>query len=148
MGELLSFANRLEKVNLKRALKNILLQAETQKFIISLNTDDQLFNKGQDSEGVNLEDIGGEYSPFTEEQKIRDGLPFNRVTLFQKGDFYATFRIEVGNGHFDIVANTIKDGVDLQDRWGIKILGLNEKNTAKILLFIERKIADHILNLF
>lgn len=111
-------------------LNNILASEEMQDFIIDLNQNDQLFTEGIDSEGVSLESIGGEYSPFTILEKESKGLPTDRITLFDTGDFYDTFRIELQKSFFLIIANTIKDGEDLQTRWGDAILGLTDKSKS------------------
>lgn len=110
-------------------------QEDVQLFAIELNTGGpnnseygQLFLHGVDSKGVDLSTIGGGYAPVTIALKRFEGLPFNRVTLYQDGDFYRSFDFKQLPDGFVIEANTIKDGEDLRDRWGNNILGLNEQS--------------------
>lgn len=47
------------------------------------------------------------------------------MTLEDTGEFYASEKAEfTSNGDILLTADTIKDGEDLQDRWGKNILGL------------------------
>lgn len=109
-------------------------------YIIYLNTQKQLFEKGVNSEGVNLESIGGIYSFETVKIKNEKGQPTDRVTLKDTGDFYESFRVFFNASGLVISADTLKDTDDLIKRWGQEILGLN--NESLILL---REKAKEIL---
>ena len=73
----------------------------------------------------------------------------DRVTLKDEGDFYRTFNIELNPNDFDIQANTIKDGEDLQERFP-DIIGLTESNKEILRLFIKDEliplVKKHILS--
>lgn len=116
--------------------------------IIYLNTDIQLFQKGIDSNSISLEEIGGGYAEFTVIDKQEKGLPFDRITLFDTGDFYESFDVRVEKDGFVIIADTIKnDGtfsVDLTDRWGDDILGLTEKSLTDLSNFLIELINDFL----
>lgn len=97
-------------------------------YIIYLNTQKQLFEKGVNADGVKLSDIGGDYSPFTLDlhpEKVKD-----RITLFDTGDFYNSFRVFLSGGNLTISADTIKDTSDLVADWGAQILGLNQESLS------------------
>lgn len=96
--------------------------------IIRLNTEEQLFNKGIDSEGVSL----GTYSPFTVEQKKKKGEPTDRITLKDTGDFYKSFRVSVNRVSITIDADPIKDDNNLFDDFGEEILGLTDESKKKL----------------
>ena len=100
---------RHEKIFNKRAVKDE---------VIRFNTDEQLFEQGLDANSVSLESIGGKYSPVTVIIKQEQSLPTDRVTLFDTGAFYSSFRVTAENDGFVIIADTAKEGADLQDRWG------------------------------
>jgi len=89
-------------------------QDHIQLFAIELNSGSpnnaeygQLFLDGVDSEGVQLSKIGGEYSPLTKDIKVSQGLPFDRVTLYNEGDFYRSFNFKQDKKGFKIVADFI-----------------------------------------
>jgi len=70
--------------------------------------------------------------------KKEQGLPFTRVTLYDTGEFYASFEVVVNDEGFSIKADTAKEGSDLRDRWGDRILGLSNESIKEIKpLFIE-----------
>lgn len=102
--------------------------------IIELNTRKQLFDKGEDATGRALSDIGGDYSPATIygtvnfEGKIQKGLPYDRVTLYDTGEFYASFMVFFNGKNLVISADTLKDTTDLLTEWGGNIIGLSEES--------------------
>ena len=110
--------------------------------VVELNTEGQLFELGQDESGALLENIGGDYATKTKLYKRQQGQPIDRVTLKDTGEFYRSFRAEVAyNGDIIINANTIKEGEDLQQRWGKGILGLNKQSKEKL----QNEVRDDII---
>jgi hypothetical protein len=118
------------------------------KLVITLNTEglptSQLFELGEDSQGRRLDDIGGGYTLFTIYEKLKFNQPIDRVTLKDTGEFYRTFDVIPFKGGFNIVADTLKDGEDLEDRWGDEIVGLNENNTNIIVEFYKERILEQV----
>lgn len=115
--------------NIDELIFDINSRLESKELIIRLNTEDQLFNKGEDATGRTLESIGGAYSPFTVENKKRQGLPFDRVTLADTFEFHDSWTIIVRIDEIEIVVDPIKPGgVNLLDEWGENVVGLNEEN--------------------
>ena len=109
---------------LRKALKN----EEVQSFILRSNRE-TLYNKGEDSEGESL----GEYSPFTVELKKQKGQPFDRITLFDSGDFYRSFKLFIGSNYIEIQSDPVKeDGTDLLVEFGEDVLGLQEDQLDKL----------------
>lgn len=101
----------------------------TERLVVELNTEGQLFEKGQDENGALLDNIGGDYATSTKLYKRQQGQPVDRVTLKDTGEFYRSFTAQVQyNGDIVIEANTVKDGKDLQERWGRGILGLTKES--------------------
>jgi hypothetical protein len=134
MADILEVAKRLSKSNPTKTLVRILNKKSIQKFITDLNTKVQLFDMGEDSNEVQLASIGGTYAPSTIRIKARKGQPSNRVTLKDTGDFYKTFTVKVKpNANFEIEADTIKSGQDLEDRWGENIVGLQKDNIDLVI---------------
>jgi hypothetical protein len=130
--------NRLDKFKQLDADKLAYQLTRTGNFqdlVIELNTEDQLYDKGQNSKGESLSDIGGDYSPVTIEISKRKGRPkksASSINLNDTGDFYNSFRVTPFVGGFDINADPIKDDTNLFSEWGVDIVGLNEQNLDKI----------------
>jgi len=95
--------------------------------ILDLNREDQLFKLGVDSEGLFL----GYYAPFTVFEKKQKGLPYNRVTLFDKGDFYRGFDFIKRPGTLTIFSRDSKSS-KLQDDYSSKIFGLTKENQDRL----------------
>lgn len=116
------------------------------QMIIEMNTQEQLFQKGVDSKGVPLMDIGGDYAFITKDLKDRAGQPIDRITLKDTGDFYRSWTVRILADTIFIEADTIKDGGDLRSRWGNDILGLTEESKQKLINYAVGKYRQHILN--
>lgn len=112
---------------------------------------------GINSKGIRLEDIGGAYSPATIEGipgvfkgKREKGLPFDRVTLYDSGEFYESFEVRTeatGDDLFIVIeADTNIHGADLDSDWGRDIVGLTDENidifSRKFVEMVKKEIND------
>lgn len=95
--------------------------------IIDLNRDNQLYDKGIDSDGGLLR----AYSPATVLFKRQQGRPYNRTTLFDTGDFYRGFRLKINYPTISIYS-TDEKSTDLMDKYGTNIFGLITENQKKV----------------
>ena len=137
MADILQVAEKLARTDVTKTLVKILNKKATQKFITNLNTQVQLFDYGEDSEGIQLSVHGGLYA----ESTIRLSRPKKKnrshINLKDTGDFYKTFDVTVkANANFTITANTMKEGQNLEDRWGDNIVGLQDENVIKVMDFL------------
>jgi len=131
----------LRTLDINSIIRSIISREEVKDFIIDLNTNKQLFGQGENSFGVRLENVRGrDYSDLTVQLKIEDGLPFDRITLFQTGEFYSSFVVIPGNDYFTISADPIKGDDNLFDDWGEDILGLQDENLQQLIFFIKDAI--------
>ena len=140
MVDILTLAYRLARTDVTKTLVRILNKKTTQKFITDLNTKVQLFDYGEDSEGVQLSAIGGLYA----ESTIRISRPKKKnrshINLKDTGAFYKTFDITVKqNADFTITANTNKGDQDLEDRWGDNIVGLQTENEVLVMDYLRNE---------
>ena len=121
-------------------LNKLIANAEVRKFILNLNTNDQLFNKGIDSQNRSL----GIYTPFTINDKQQRGVPVPsdfHITLFDTGEFYSTFVIVPGKDFFEIDANPIREDTNLFEQYGEEIVGLNDESLQKVIDLFKETIA-------
>ena len=121
-------------------LNKLIANAEVRKFILNLNTKDQLFIKGVDSNNVGL----GLYAPSTVQSKLDRGVPVpadSHITLFDTGEFYSTFVIVPGKDFFEIDANPIREDTNLFEQYGEEIVGLNDENLQKVIDLFRETIA-------
>ena len=100
---------------------------ENSEQIIELNTDNQLYDGGINSDGGLLRP----YSPTTILFKRQQGRPYNRTTLFDNGDFYRGFKIKYNYPMLSLYSTDEKSS-DLMDKYGDNIFGLTTEN-SKIL---------------
>lgn len=154
VDELLKYLEAIKsKMNFRDVMFRIGNDREVLEFIIKLNTREQLYDKGIDATGTRLDDIGGGYSDYTIELfKIPESLPYDRVTLFQTGEFYDSFVARViGAGDIEIIADPIKDDTNLETEWGNQIIGLTkeslEKLTQKLHLELEKYLINEVFKL-
>ena len=151
-GKLTDLIENGKALTINGALFFVFSQQENQLFALELNTGapnndefGQLFLHGVDAKGVRLDQIGGEYAPFTKDIKVFEGLPIDRITLYQEGEFYRSFDFIQKQDSFIIRANTIKEGEDLRDRWGANILGLNNESLNILANEVLPQIIQYIL---
>ena len=135
IAEYLSRKEPSEMVNKAVSKKSI------QKEIVKLNTVEQL-GKFKDSNGRDLADVGGEYSETTQELK---NVGPRDVDLKDTGDYWKTFEVNpLSNGDYEIDSDPLKQdfdgGIDLTERWGEDIEGLQPKNENKVNELIEEEI--------
>lgn len=138
--------NIMLALNIDDLAFEIAKQDTLKDLVIELNTEKQLFDKGEDSTGRTLESIGGAYSPFTIRIKEAKGQPTNRVTLSDTGEFYASFVIKPFKGGFTIDADPNKDDTNLFEEWGDDIVGLNQENLQIVINFFKDAILREINN--
>ena len=136
--DVLQAANRLSKVSVTQVLISILNQQKTKNYITGLNTNVQLVDYGEDSNGTQLSAIGGIYAASTIRLSKTRKKNRSHINLKDTGAFHKTFDVQVkANANFAITANTMKGGQDLQDRWGDDIVGLQDENIVLVMEYLE-----------
>jgi hypothetical protein len=134
-GEIRKRLDKFKQLDADKMAYQLTRTGNFQDLVVELNTKDQLYNKGEDSKGERLSDIGGDYSPVTmqiAEDNFRPKKSKKDINLYDTGDFYNSFRVTPFVGGFDIDADPIKDDTNLFSEWGVDIVGLNEQNLDKI----------------
>lgn len=130
-------------------MRQLLLNRGFKDLVIKLNTEDQLFRKGIDSEGDKLRSIFARFGRYYADRTILikegKGQPTDRVTLKDTGDFYRSFDLILTNDNdLEITANTLKEDNDLAEVWGADIIGLTDEN-LKIVIEKAREIIIPII---
>ena len=105
---------------------------------------DQLFEQGVDED----DRVIGTYSIITETQYNSSKVAGTPYTLFDTGDFYRSFMLEVVPDGIIINADGIKDdGTDLLERFTDKILGLTDESKIKLIEKVKAKYYETTLRL-
>lgn len=140
----MEFVERIANMNVAQMLVKYLSLSEVEEQILHYNTDVQLFSLGENSLGVKLSDIGGNYSPVT--LALHPEKKPSVITLFDTGAFYGSFRVvPLPNGDFEITANPMKDDTNLFREWGGEVVGLQDENLQKVLILLEDLILNELL---
>jgi hypothetical protein len=127
-----------DKLDVNKAL-DFSVDSDIQELIIELNQE-QLYNLGEDSEGKSL----GTYAPTTVMIKQAQGVPTDRITLKDTGDFYSSFKVFYSNGEIFIDADGQKDDTNLFDEYGEDILGLNDANMSIFIDEVKKNIVFYL----
>lgn len=112
----------LRKVDLERVALTAF--KENEHFALDLNTESQLFERGEDAEGNK---IIPEYTPFTKMIKRHKGQPTDRVTLKDEGNFYRGFYVKSQKFPVIFDSRDSKTG-ELVFKYGKEIFGLSERS--------------------
>ena len=127
-----------DKLDVNKAL-DFSVDSDIQELIVELNQE-QLYNLGEDSEGNTL----GTYAPTTVMIKQAQGVPTDRITLKDTGDFYSSFKVFYSNGEIFIDADGQKDDTNLFDEYGEDILGLNDANMSIFIDEVKKNIVFYL----
>ena len=131
-------AKLVASLDVDKLLFKIYKNKRTQAFIIGLNTREQLFINREDSKGRKLAEIGGGYSPVTEE--INEGAVFeyqgetNVKTagaspfLFDEGVFFGSFTVAPSEGGFTLDADPVRDGTNLFTDGSKRLGAMNQRS--------------------
>lgn len=142
------YAKRVSKLRSEVLFRVIFSRDQIKEEIIYLNTQEQLFNKGIDSEGVRLDVARGYgYANVTKQIKAQKGQPTDRITLKDTGEFYQSFRVDVRAGVITIDAQAQKDDTNLFTEWGVDILGLTEESIKRLKPLVIENYKQYIIGL-
>lgn len=121
--------------------KQVIVVAKTEQPTIErLNTDEQMYNKGERADGAA---ITPPYTAFTKAIKSQIGQPTNRVTLRDTGAFHRSVGVQWQATEFKLVANDPKTP-DLVRKYSPAILGLSDDS----LTVLNRLLLPKIQNAF
>lgn len=140
-------------LNANLIIQQIILNNKFQEYILDLNRKEQLF-EGIDSLGVELDG----YSDATEtvleanrsnlfnyKGKSKKKLSGEPIFLFDTGEFYESFTLQVDREALIFDADPLKDdGTNLFDEFGDDILGLTEENIQKLVFLLGEKVVPFI----
>lgn len=142
----------VEALNPADLFYELFMDDEFRDLIIRLNTEGEQTSQliyGVNSKGQQLDEVGGEYSPYTVMIKKEKGQITDHVTLKDTGRFYRSFKTYWDDSAKEIVitADTIVEGGDnLIDRWGREIIGLDEQNIGVLREYAKQKLPVIIKN--
>lgn len=138
--------NQPSKLNTDAIWVKIVGSDEVKDFIVHLNTEEQLFEKGIDSTGETLTNSLGRtaYTPLTvkiKQSKSGKASKVSNITLYDTGEYYESHAVKVTSKGFTITSNPNKGDTNLYNEWGSEIVGLTEESLQKLIdLLLERYI--------
>ena len=139
--------NNIINLNEVQIINSILRDKDFQKFIISLNQNEQLFEKGIDSLGSSLGDYAASTIEGTAnfEGKKDKGQRFDHITLLDTGKFYKSFKVKVQSGGFEIIADGNRGDTNLLEDYGKEVLGLTDENLQLVIDAIKERLVPIVL---
>lgn len=143
-GKLKSLSEKIQNLDEDEVIDQLAKDENLKENIVHYNTQDQLYEKGIDSEGNSL----GDYSPFTRGIKQEKGQRFDHITLKDTGAFYDSFKVVQRPEGLMVEADSNKGDKDLRVEFGNEIVGLTSESLNKViqevrvktLLFLKRII--------
>lgn len=132
--------NNARKLSETKAWVNA-LDRETQQFIVSLNTNEQLGDDGIDSKGRSL----GDYAPFTVNFRRSKGLQVDHIDFKVTGNYWASWKITVRNDHFliDVDQDRFTELVNLL-RFSEDHVGLTDESIERLQIMLREKYYEYI----
>ena len=100
MNRLITLLQSAQNLSVNDLMEDLIKDRRFTDFILFANRYDQLYDRGIDSDGKTL----GDYSPYTIIQKEKKGQPTDRVTLFDEGDLYRSFKTFLDQNHDVIIS--------------------------------------------
>lgn len=124
----------------KEAGRHVISEAKQfEPEILDWNTEEQLFNQGQDATG---QPIQPPYRPFTIMVKRQKGQPTDRVTLRDTGAFHRSFRVDWQPDEFRINATDGKTG-KLTQAYGPEIFGLDDAGQQELIDMLREPVIEN-----
>jgi hypothetical protein len=80
---------------------------------------------------------GGGYAPFTIQEKIKKGQPYDRITWRDSGAFYLSLKAQISGSKYSIKSDSFKFD-KLKKRSGAKAIGLGLESRRDFALEITR----------
>lgn len=138
--------------NVKQLSSNKILKetlsdnTQMQYDIIQLNTQKQLYEQGLFADGKPTGDYATStiYGTSKFEGKIQKGQPYDHITFKDTGAMYESEKLKVTNDGFVLTMDTIKNGVDLEQREG-KIVGLTDESLSEVREWVKPLFIDNTL---
>lgn len=136
-ADLKNYLNRISRIDSTRMWFKV-VDKDVKFEVIRLNTDEQLFNKGIDSEGDSL----GDYSEVSVQVY---GKRRGHIQLYDEGDFYNSFRVSVTSNEIQIYADdSSKYDSPLTTIYGEDILGLTDENMIILVELLKENYLKEI----
>jgi hypothetical protein len=130
----------LEEWN-RDAERHVIAEAKQfEQYILRSNTEEQLYRRGQDSEGFELMPS---YTPFTVQIKRSKGQPTDRVTLLDTGQFHASFYVIWQDTEFEIYAKDVLTP-KLAGKYGPEIFGLDDNSQQDLIDNLRQPLKDNL----
>lgn len=147
MWNLEVLAKRVLKLNENDALKVVTQNKSIQFNAIRLNRQVQLYQQGVDVEGNKMQSYKAQgsnvYSNYTIMLKEEKGQVTDRVTMRDTGKLYSTFDTKVVKGELILMADTIKEGDDLQDSFG-QFIGLDTDSKNELVVLAKPIVQQYV----
>ena len=125
----------------REAERNVIAEVKQfERYILRSNTEEQLYRRGQDSEG---NEITPSYTPFTVQIKLSKGQPTDRVTLLDTGQFHASFYVDWKDTEFEIYARDVLTP-KLAGKYGPEIFGLDDNSQQDLIDNLREPLADNL----
>jgi hypothetical protein len=143
--DVLKLARRLVETPTAKLLQKAIDKPRIKALIIELNTEVQLGQLHEDSNGVKLasNDPFGGYSINTQRVK---GVGKTDVDLKDTMQYWRSYRVvTLNSGDYVIDSNPTIHGNDLEARWGNEIEGLNTENARIANKEIEKEVVKDLL---
>jgi hypothetical protein len=129
--------NRIQKANLEQPIK--LTLEKNSRLVLWYNLYAQLYNQGIDIHGKKFHG----YSPFTIAMKRIKGQPYNRVTLKDTGQLYASAKLIIGEKEASIRMERTSDEGDVAEKLRYhfgEYEGLTDESKKKLIKQLKPEI--------
>jgi len=147
MWNLEVLARNVLKLKENDALKVVTDNKSIQFNAIRLNRQVQLYEQGVDVDGKKMQSYKAQgsnvYSNYTIMLKEEKGQVTDRVTMRDTGKLYSTFDTKVVKGELILMADTIKEGDDLQDSFG-QFIGLDTESKNELVVLAKPIVQQYV----
>lgn len=131
--KLYQFVDKASKLDVGAMFVQAFGNSVIKRLIIELNTQEQLFNDGVDSNNEplfsNIHNRGF-YSKRTEAMTNGKKKAGDHYTLYDTGEFYRSFKVDVSPNGIRITADGQKEDTNLFFEYGEEIVGLTPEHKA------------------
>jgi len=116
------------------------MDEDAQRFIVSMNTHEQLGEDGIDANSLSL----GEYAPFTIDFRTSKGLQVSHIDFHVTGDYWRSWKVEVLDNEIIIHVDEERFNELVHDlNFSPDHVGLTDINTDRLAELIKNKYLEY-----
>ncbi len=143
-GSLRNLKYRLRRFETELTTKHLpsIIRGQEKRIVTMIRWQMWKGKNGAEMSGAYGDTIRPFYKPKTVKAKMRKGLPYDRVTLYDTGNFYRRIKISYNARYGFFIKSTDPKNDKLVEKYGANIFRLNRTNFNNLIDVVKKELQD------